>query len=151
MTVIIDSAHLKTVRELLGLTAQSAAQLAGVSLRTWQNWESSQLDRVVRPEVSALLSERLAHLVGRVAGTLDATNGLSRGGGQTLRLRRYDSEEFLREEHPEFPGGLDEHAALIRALLLALSLEGRAVTVEWAHDDEDEDEGQLFYEDEPED
>lgn len=90
------SAHLRTLREACGLTAQSAADLCGVSLRSWQYWESPDSTAAIKPDVRAKLDELLA--LKRQAAAL-----MARGGGP---LVRYVDESRLRAQVPEFDGPL---------------------------------------------
>ncbi|WP_018600998.1 DUF1870 family protein [Mycobacterium sp. 155] len=134
----LGSAHLRTMREAAGLTLQAAADLAGVSLRTWQYWESPDSTQEIKEDVFALLDHLLQEKASRVADILDKLEELDAefdaGDGEVavVSLVRYRSQEQLDRVHRGFPGGIGLHNAMLAVLVE--ELDGRAV-VSWVPED----------------
>lgn len=124
------SAHLKTLREACGLTLNEAADLAGVSLRSWQYWESPDYEGGIKPDVLNALNGYLI-ILDEAAGNFD-TAIESLPEGTPVTLTRYRTEEALLRNHPDWVGGLSLHNAVVRYLLtLYADLD---VTVVWDDD-----------------
>lgn len=127
----MNSATLKTLRELVGLSQQQAADLVGVSLRSWQYWESPTGPNA-KPDVAAALVGRLTRIQD-VVDSIPDYNRMSEPPTEVV-VTRYRSEADLNAAHPGYPGGLVAHAAAIRqivARLDSLGVEGRVV---WDND-----------------
>lgn len=128
------SAHLRTLREAAGLTLQAASDLAGVSLRAWQYWESPDSTQPIKPDVYALLSglvDRKAEMVDAMLDrleTMDSEFG-DDGDEPIVQLTRYRSQEQLDRVDPGFPGGIGAHSAVLAAILDVL---GDRVLISWA-------------------
>lgn len=103
---------------------QVAAELAGVSLRTWQYWESPATDQPIKPDVELLLVNLLAHKAQQVEEMVAAL-----GDSDPAIVVRYRSQVELDQALPTFPGGIGLHNAVIAAVLTAVG--DRAVVV-WA-------------------
>lgn len=100
------------MRETAGLTLQAPADLAGVSLRDWQYWDSPDSVAEIRDDVYALLDHLLSEKASRVVDILDSLEALDaefdagNGEAAVVSLVRYRSQAQLDRVHPEFPGGL---------------------------------------------
>ncbi|WP_276005923.1 DUF1870 family protein [Mycolicibacterium frederiksbergense] len=115
---------MRTLREATGLTMQTAAHLAGVSLRTWQYWESPATDQPIKPDVELLLVNLLAHKAQQVEEVIAAL-----GDSDPAIVLRYRSQAEMDQALPGFPGGIGLHNAVIAEVLTAVG--DRAVVV-WA-------------------
>ncbi|CPR93730.1 DUF1870 family protein [Mycobacteroides abscessus] len=137
----LGSAHLRTMREAAGQTMQAAADLAGVSLRTWQYWESPDSTGAIKEDVFALLDELLQIKASRVADVLDTVEDLDDefenedGSPALVSLVRYRSQEHLDRVHPGYPGGIGLQNAILAVLLEELR---ERVVVSWAPEDPQE-------------
>lgn len=106
---------------------QTAADLCGVSLRTWQYWESPASEQTIKPDVRKLLGDLLERKSELVAEFLASVG--EDGDGAPVVLVRYRSQEELDRHRPGFPGGFGLHNAIIAALLEQL---GERAVVQWA-------------------
>lgn len=108
------SAHLRTMREAAGLTVEGAADLVGVSRRSWQHWESPDSEQGIKDDVYetlARLIDRKAAMVTAAVEALETTaeeEGFDPDDGP-VTLIRYRSPEQLERAHPGFEGGIGAH------------------------------------------
>ncbi|WP_087003604.1 DUF1870 family protein [Gulosibacter sp. 10] len=127
-----STAHLKTLREETGLTLNEAADLAGVSLRTWKYWESPERDQPARPDVIEQLERILAVQDRGIDAVLEAHGSIPED--TVMTLTRYRTDGALARSHPGFPGGLSAHTAMIGRCVRELRSEGRDAIVVWDDD-----------------
>ncbi|ART70698.1 hypothetical protein BTO20_21075 [Mycobacterium dioxanotrophicus] len=130
-----SSAHLRTMREVAGLSMRAAADLCGVSLRTWQYWESPGSDQSIKDDVYELLDGLLRRKSQMVQQFLDAVADLdarhSADEIPPVSIVRYRSQTELEEVYPDFPGGIGLHNAVVSSVLDAL---GERLVVQWAQE-----------------
>lgn len=130
----MNSATLRTMRETVGLTAQQAADLAGVSLRTWQYWESPD-GPDAKDDIGKVLASLLSRVISSVDAALDMLDSLPPEGNlRPVTLTRYRTQSDLNDAHPNFHGGLSAHNALIGHMLVVMTGEGFTPTVVWDDD-----------------
>ena len=94
----MNSAELKTLRELIGLSAQQTAALAGVKLRTWQYWEQEN-GFAAKPDVATMFLD-IHHEI-RIAA--DRMRDACLPHGPPIVLWRY-SERDVSDMAQHFPG-----------------------------------------------
>lgn len=125
-------AHLKTLRESLGISAQWLADQAGVQRRTVQHWESGR--STVPADVAAMIErldadfERMSDAAVEQAKAAKAEHGAP----ESVDLVRYRTDAALWAAHPEMkPLPVTAHAALLYRCMRKLEAAGFAVTIDF--------------------
>lgn len=124
-------AHLRTLREAVGLSAQQAAAIADVALRTWQYWETG--DAPAKIDAIAKLEDLLALTLSNIASMDEALEQIEDTPAEDapIILTRYRNQAALDRAHPAFPGGISAHSAMIANMLVHLRSLDFEVLVLW--------------------
>lgn len=130
----LSSAHLGILRRAVGLNVQQAADLSGVSLRTWQYWEAGESP--VKPDVAAKFEKLLDLTLANIRATDEALEQLENTPAEDapIVLTRYRNQAALDRAHPRFPGGLNAHNQMVANMLVYLRSIEMDVEVRWDDD-----------------
>lgn len=132
----MSSAHLKTLREVTGLTMQEAADLAAVELRTWQRWEAPDNTAPLKPDVVEMLesaSDLIDSMIDNALEWLEELHEYTETEAHELpvTVARYRNQAALDAAHPDFPWPLSVYDSYTTHLLALLRSLGHRATVVW--------------------
>ncbi|WP_018133690.1 helix-turn-helix domain-containing protein [Acaricomes phytoseiuli] len=134
--VFKSGAHVKTLRELSGLTVKELAERAGVTEDMWLKWENPKNSYQMKPDVEEFFTNLLDQYDGQVSAFEDVLDEIAGRPEQpeTITLTRYRNQAAFHRAHPDFPGGIRAHNQMLALVLWEAHRSDMDVTVVWDDD-----------------
>lgn len=136
MTDKRTKAQFRAMRERVGMTRETMAELIGVSVRSVRYWETIDSKRFPPQDAWDVLDDALEHQRAIITFTLNKVTEIIKEMGETpeaIRLPYWLSRKQYEEGSEDSKYGLngDWHMANANAQTIAIILETQGIDVEW--------------------